>query len=299
MKGKHFEIVILSGKGGTGKTSLVAALAYYAGNVVFADADVDAADLHLVFRGQTTGREDFPSGTKAVINPDTCTACGICEELCRFRAIRSLGDNYRVEEYACEGCGLCVLACPAEAIRLVHARKNQVIRTNSRFGPMVYGKLYPGEENSGKLVSRVRKIAGEIATEGEHSLILVDGPPGIGCPAISAVTGTDLVIAVTEPGLSGWHDLERLLQMTAQFRATVWVVINKADLHPGLTEEIRTSLEKKGIPVVATIPWESEISQALLQTQSLPEASPDHPVSKIYLEIWEKIVQEASMAGKD
>lgn len=295
MKRKPFEIVILSGKGGTGKTSLVAAMAGFTGNGVFADCDVDAADLHLIFQPQLLKEEFFPSGSKAVIDQQGCTSCGVCMDLCRFHAIQFSHGQYAIDPFACEGCGLCVVACPAEAIRIEENHQNALVFSDSRFGYLVYGRLGIGEENSGKLVSEVRKNAREKAVQTGADWILVDGPPGIGCPAISSVTGADLVIAVTEPSRSGWHDLERLLEMTGKFKTPVGVVINKYDLREEMSEKIEKALEQRKLPVLGKIPYEAKVVQALVEAKSLPEALPDHPLTGVFREIWEKIER---MAGR-
>jgi len=288
MSRKPFEIVILSGKGGTGKTSLVAAMAGFTGKSVFADCDVDAADLHLIFQPDILKEESFPSGSKAVIDQQECTSCGVCMDLCRFHAIQFSNGQYAIDPFACEGCGLCGVACPAEAIRMEDNQLNALVFAGSRFGPLIYGRLGIGEENSGKLVSEVRKNIREKAVQTGACWILVDGPPGIGCPAISSVTGADLVIAVTEPSRSGWHDLERLLEMTGKFKTPVGVVINKYDLR-------EKELEKRKLPVLGKIPYEEKVVHALVEGKSLPEALPGHPLTGVFREVWAKIEK---MAGQ-
>jgi len=293
MNRKPFEIVILSGKGGTGKTSLVAAMAGFTGKCVFADCDVDAADLHLIFQPDILKEESFHSGSKAEIDQQECTSCGVCMDLCRFHAIRFSNGKYTIDPFACEGCGLCEVACPAEAIRIEENYMNALVFADSRFGPLVYGRLGIGEENSGKLVSEVRKNAREKAVKTGADWILVDGPPGIGCPAISSVTGADLVIAVTEPSRSGWHDLDRLLEMTGKFKTPVGVVINKYDLRKEMSEQIEKELEQRKLPVLAKISYEEKVVHALVEGKSLPEALPGHPLVAVFREIWGKIEQMA------
>ncbi len=286
---KVFEIVILSGKGGTGKTSIAAGFIALAENAVCCDCDVDAADLHLVLSPVINRQESFASGAKAVIDPDECTACDLCMELCRFHAIEEAGGTYLVDEYACEGCGLCAAACPAEAIRIESYRNNEIYFGESRFGPMIYGKLGIAEENSGRLVSKIRQLI-RAKAEGKHArFIITDGPPGIGCPAISSVTGADLVIAVTEPTLSGWHDLQRLLDMVSRFKTPVWVIINKSDLNPEMTENILQQLAVRNIRVLGRLPYEETMIHALIAGKTIIEYEPDGPLSKALKKFWEQI----------
>lgn len=284
------EIVILSGKGGTGKTSIAAAFMALAEDAVCSDCDVDAADLHLVLSPAIQEQEPFASGAKAVIDPDKCTACDLCRDLCRFHAIEETGGTYLVDEYACEGCGLCAAACPADAIRIESYLNNDIYFGESRFGPLIYGKLGIAEENSGRLVSKIRQLIKTRAEEEHARFIITDGPPGIGCPAISSVTGADLVIAVTEPTLSGWHDLQRLLDMIHRFRTPVWVIINKSDLNTEMTEKIIQELALRNIKVLGQLPYEESMIHALIAGKTIIEYEPGSLLHSEIQGYWNRIV---------
>lgn len=287
---KPFEIAILSGKGGTGKTSITAAFAALAENAVLADCDVDAADLHLILSPQVYFTENFSSGSRAEIENEKCTACGICMELCRFNAIEfDKKGYYCIDEYACEGCGLCAEACPAEAIRIKKYKNNSIFFSDCRFGPMIYGKLGIAEENSGRLVSRVRQYAKDIAVKNRKQLIFIDGPPGIGCPAISSVTGADLVVAVTEPTLSGWHDLKRLIEMVGKFHVSVYVIINKYDLNGDMAAAIENNLQEMGIATPRRLPYNDAMVFALLEGKTIMEFEPDGLMAGEINKIWNDI----------
>ncbi|MBN2610668.1 MAG: 4Fe-4S binding protein [Bacteroidales bacterium] len=286
---KPIEIVILSGKGGTGKTFVTSALASLAENAVFTDCDVDAADLHLVLTPDIYKTEDFASGSKAIIEQERCTLCGLCKDLCRYQAINFKNNQFEIDEFACEGCGLCAVACPAEAIRIVSYNNNKIYHATTRFGPMVYGKLGIAEENSGRLVSKIRQYAKELAMQKGADYIITDGPPGIGCPVISSVTGADLVIAVTEPTLSGWHDLERLLGLINGFKTPVKVIINKYDLNKQMADNIERNLEKSGVTVIGKIPYDESIVYALIEGKTIREYSPDSQLAKQFNVIWNQV----------
>jgi MinD superfamily P-loop ATPase len=286
---KPFEIVILSGKGGTGKTIITAAFAALAENAVFADCDVDAADLHLILTPKVYQRENFMSGIKAAINPEKCTKCGLCKELCRFHAIVIKDTVFKIDEYACEGCSLCMEACPTGAISMEAYEKNHICFANCRFGPMIYGKLGIAEENSGKLVSKIREHAKSIAYKNNSRYIIIDGPPGIGCPVISSVTGTNLVVAVTEPTLSGWHDLKRLIEMIEKFHVSVNVIINKYDLNEQMTKTIENSLRNKGIPILGKLKYNEMIVHALLENKAINEFQPDGSIADEINKMWKEI----------
>ena len=287
---KPIEIVILSGKGGTGKTSLTAAFASIAENAVFADCDVDAADLHLLLSPEIYHNENFSSGAKAEINEEICTGCRICYDLCRFNAVQFYKENFKIDEYACEGCGLCVEACPAGAISITRYENNYIYFSNCRFGPVIYGKLGIAEENSGKLVAKIRQYTKEIAEKNNAGIIIIDGPPGIGCPVISSVTGANLVIAVTEPTLSGWHDLQRLIEMIGRFRTPVHVIINKYDLNKDMTRVIENKLTNLGIPVLGRLPYDDTILYALLEGKTINEFQPDGFIAQELITMWKIII---------
>ncbi len=295
---KPYEIVILSGKGGTGKTSITAAFAAIAENAVFTDCDVDAADLHLLLSPDAYLREDFSSGSKAVVDYDKCSGCGICNDLCRFSAIEFTENKPVIDEYACEGCGLCTIACPDGAIVIENFQNNYIYFADCRFGPMVYGKLGMAEENSGKLVSKIRQEAKEIARKFHAEIIITDGPPGIGCPVISSVTGADLVVAVTEPTLSGWHDLERLIDLVGQFHTPIKVIINKYDLNEEMAFAIETKLNDKEIEILGKIPYDESIVYALLEGKTINEFESRGRVANELNKMWSKLMtgmHEASM----
>ncbi len=292
---KPFEIVVLSGKGGTGKTSLTASFASLAKNAVFADCDVDAADLHLILSPRIIRQENFESGAKAKIDLHKCTNCGLCADLCRFNAIETDKGLIHIDEYACEGCGLCLAYCPSAAITIEKAEKNQLIMADSRFGPMIYGKLGIAEENSGKLVSKIRQYAKSTALEFGHDCIIIDGPPGIGCPVISSVTGSDLVVAVTEPTLSGWHDLGRLIEMAGHFKTPVNVIINKFDLNDEMTSTIEKKLYEKRIAVLGRIPYDESVIYALLEGRTIREHDPSGPVAVEIKRIWNLITNNSNI----
>jgi MinD superfamily P-loop ATPase len=286
---KPFEIVVLSGKGGTGKTSITAAFAVLCGNAVITDCDVDAADLHLLLSPEIYKSENFSSGAKAEIDRDKCTACGLCMEFCRFGAIEFRNHGYCIDHYACEGCGLCVEVCPAGAMNIEKHENNRIYFSNSRCGPMIYGKLGIAEDNSGKLVSQIRHYAKETATSTNARYILTDGPPGIGCPVISSVTGSDLIIAVTEPTQSGWHDLKRLIDMVGRFKTPLSVIINKYDLNENMTISIEKKLKDKGIQVSGKIPYDETMILALLEGKTINEFKPEGTVTYELNRIWETI----------
>ena len=226
---------MISGKGGTGKTSVVAAFAALAGGAVLADCDVDAADLHLVLRPELGTEHEFSGRRQAIIDPDACTACGRCAEVCRFAAVLGAADGgYSVDPIACEGCELCRRVCPADAIHMEPVVNGAWMVSETRFGPLVHARLGVAEDNSGKLVTLVRNEARSVAEERGLPLVIVDGSPGIGCPVIASLAGADLVLAVTEPTVSGRHDLDRVLQVVRQFRLPFAVCVNKADLNPDL-----------------------------------------------------------------
>ena len=229
------EIIVISGKGGTGKTSLMAAISSLIGNKVLCDADVDAADLHLIMDPTVVRRTDFRSGNSAVIHNDLCTECGLCREMCRFNAISA---DYDVNPIDCEGCGVCVHFCPEAAIGFPVNTCGEWFVSNTRFGPMVHARLGIAEENSGKLVTLVRQEARKLAEAKNLDLILTDGPPGVGCPVIASIGGAGAVLIVTEPTVSGKHDMERVVQLAAHFKVPARICVNKFDLNLELTRDI-------------------------------------------------------------
>jgi MinD superfamily P-loop ATPase len=276
------ELVVLSGKGGTGKTSLVASFAALAGGAVVADCDVDAADLHLLLAPEVLRREEFSGGSRARIDPDRCAGCGKCRELCRFDAISAEGDSdgrrpdrCRVDPIACEGCGVCAWFCPQRAIAFGPVTSGEWFVSNTRFGPMTHARLRPGAENSGKLVSVVRGEAKRIAAQRGLELVLVDGSPGIGCPVIASVTGADLVLAVTEPTLSGLHDLGRVADLTSHFKVETLVAVNKWDVNPEICAEVERWSARCGIRVAGRVRYDRAVTDAQVRGLSVVEHTDD------------------------
>ncbi|MBT3361878.1 MAG: 4Fe-4S binding protein [Rhodospirillales bacterium] len=265
------EITIISGKGGTGKTSLTAAFAHLASNHVVCDLDVDAADLHILLRPRHETEEEFRAGHHAVVIPGECTDCGLCRELCRFGAVTRSGEGSVIDPLACEGCKVCVQFCPENAIAFPQNLSGRWYRSTTRFAPMVHAQLLPGEENSGLLVSVLRSQARVLAEEMGRDLILCDGAPGIGCPVISSLTGTDLAVAVTEPTPSGRHDLERVADLCAHFQVALTVIINKCDLNEGNTRDIKTFCSARGLTIAAQIPFDPIFTDAQLRGQVVTE----------------------------
>jgi len=264
------ELVVVSGKGGTGKTSLVASFAALAKNKVLADCDVDAADLHLVLDPTIQHNEDFSGGKIARILADQCTACGQCKEVCRFDAITE-GAAFSIDPVDCEGCGVCVWNCPEEAIVFEDAINGEWFVSGTRYGPMVHARLGIAEENSGKLVTLVRSQAKRITEEEDRDLIIVDGSPGIGCPVIASITGADLVLVVTEPTLSGKHDMERVADLTRHFGIPAMVCVNKWDLYPTVAKEIETDAIDRGMKVAGRVRYDKAVTKAQVVRTSVVE----------------------------
>jgi MinD superfamily P-loop ATPase len=285
------ELAVISGKGGTGKTTIMASFAVLAHQAVFADCDVDAADLHLLLHPEIQQREEFRSGLTAVIDTEKCTDCGKCRELCRFDAIERSDGSYGVNQFACEGCSVCFHFCPVNAITMQENMSGEWFLSETTYGPMVHAKLGPAEENSGKLVTLVRQHARQIAEEQRKSLILIDGPPGIGCPVISSVTGADAVLVVTEPTLSGGHDLERAVDLTAHFQIPTYVCVNKYDINLQLSEEIKMYCLERGLNVVGEIPYDITTVKALVRQTPVVEYS-HGPLAKKITRMWHRIEQE-------
>lgn len=272
------ELVVISGKGGTGKTSITAAFAALAQGAVLADCDVDAADLHIVLSPSVKQTSDFSGGRQAAIDPAKCIGCGRCAAICRFEAIHLDGPGngviqktYAVDPVACEGCKVCVEFCPVKAIAFNEAVNGQWFLSDTRFGPMVHAKLGIAEENSGKLVTLIRRKAKEIAEERKLDLVIVDGSPGIGCPVIASITGADLVLVVTEPTLSGRHDLGRVADLAANFGIKTLLCINKVDINPQMTAQIREEARRRGITVVGEIPYDDAFTKAQIMKATVPE----------------------------
>ncbi len=284
------ELVIISGKGGTGKTSITASFAALANHAVFADCDVDAADLHLILNPEIRERHDFHSGHEAVIREADCTGCGLCQTLCRFDAIQESGGTFRIDSSSCEGCGVCAAFCPAKAIDFPDRLCGEWFLSKTRFGTMIHARLGIGAENSGKLVSTVRGQAKQFAQAIQADWILVDGPPGTGCPVIASITGADAVLAVTEPTLSGQHDLQRVIELARHFKIPVFVCVNKWDINPAMTAAIESAATLSGATVLTRIPYDRSITEAQLRGQSVVEYS-EGIASQFIQTLWEKLCQ--------
>ncbi len=285
------QVVILSGKGGTGKTSVAAALAHLASQemaVVLADADVDAANLELLLDPVNQQEHDFMGAHAAIIDPDECQLCGICADVCRFDAV-IIGDGvYSIDPLACEGCAACFYQCPDQAIRMEQRRGGLWFRSDTRFGPLFHAHLFAGEENSGKLVTLVKQEARGLGLSTGADLLLVDGPPGIGCPVISSVAGADLALLVVEPTVSGEHDLERVLATTSHFKVPALVIVNKADLNPARADQIAAFCETQDVEVVGRIPYDTIVTEAMVGGQPVT-THPNHPVARALQETWQRV----------
>ncbi len=281
------ELVIISGKGGTGKTSIVAAFASLAERNVLCDADVDAANLHLLMGPEIKKRCDFQGGGVAIINHDKCSECGVCKELCRWNAI---SEDFEVDPVDCEGCGVCVDFCPEQAIDFPVKTCGEWYISDTRFGPMVHARLGIAEENSGKLVTLVRQEAKKLAEKQKLDLILTDGPPGLGCPVIASVGGATALLIVAEPTVSGLHDMERVTELAAHFNVPGMVCVNKFDLNPEQAKAIEKLAEEKNMTVLGRIPFDPVFTEAMIQGQTIFEYNNESETSQTVKEIWGQII---------
>jgi len=289
------EITVISGKGGTGKTSVAASFALLADHPVIADCDVDAADLHLVLSPDILERHEFRAGYEARIREEKCNACGMCRDFCRFDAIQIVQlvaeeAVFQIDPLLCEGCGVCVQVCPVGAIDFQEQLRGEWMVSKTRCGPMVHAKLGVAGENSGKLVSIVRREARQIAETDHHSTIIVDGPPGIGCPVIASITGASIVLVVTEPTLSGEHDLERVIALTRHFNIPTAVCVNKWDVNLEMTEQIENFTTKSGAKVVGRIRYDQSVTSAQMQEQTVVET--EAPAAEDIRRIWNNLNQD-------
>lgn len=280
------EVAIVSGKGGTGKTTITASLAVLAANHVVADCDVDAPNLHLLLNPKIEQTEEFADAKIASIDPELCTKCGACLSACRFEAI---SEKIHVDPLMCEGCGVCALICPADAVQMKEKRSGYIYTSQTDFCPMAHALLMPGESNSGKLVTLVRQRARELAKEKDKELVLVDGPPGIACAAIAAITGVTAGLVVAEPTVAAFHDLERTLQLFNHFDIPAMVVINKFDLNIKKTEEIESYCAELGIKNVGRIPYDSMMIKAVVAGNPIIIHAPKHRLSKALQNIWTNV----------
>ncbi len=286
------ELLVISGKGGTGKTSLTAAFASLADNKILCDADVDAADLHLLMTPEIKETADFKGGSQAYIKREVCIQCGLCMEFCKFDAI---GWEFVVDKLNCEGCGVCHYFCPEKAIELWEKTCGEWFVSSTRFGSMVHARLGIAEENSGKLVTLVRQEAKKIAEKKGLELIITDGPPGVGCPVIASLGGVTAVVVVTEPTVSGIHDMERVIRLAENFKVPVMVCINKYDLNPEQTESIIRTIEKKGITFLGKVPYDPAFTQAMVDGKTVLEYAPESDAGKAVVEIWNRILRSPEM----
>jgi MinD superfamily P-loop ATPase len=293
------EIVIISGKGGTGKTSIAASFSYLGRrDVIIADCDVDAADMHLLLQPDFDKKNDFYSGQLAKINPDLCNNCGLCADICRFDAIPLINSRYAVDPLECEGCGYCPRICPTDAITMEERNAGKWFISNTRIGAcMVHARLNIGAENSGKLVAQVKHEAKRIARERNKDFVLVDGSPGIGCPVISSLAGADFVVLVTEPTISGLHDLKRVFELIARFGIPTGCIINKYDLNPEMSSRIEHYLMQKKITHIASLPYDDKFTEAMTKGQTIVEYN-HNKLTGVITTSWEKVKSIIKTEGK-
>ncbi|MHB8105339.1 MAG: ATP-binding protein [Dehalococcoidales bacterium] len=280
------EVVVLSGKGGTGKTSIVGSFAALAKSKVLVDCDVDAADLHLLLQPVMREKHNFWSGQTAFIDEDKCTQCGLCQEVCRFKAIM----DFKVVPISCEGCGFCMRVCPADAITMQENMAGQCFVSDTRYGILVHARLGIAQENSGKLVALVRQTARVLAENEEVEYIISDGPPGIGCPVISSLSGASLALLITEPTLSGIHDLERVMEVCRHFNVPALVCINKCDINEDNTHQIEDYCHAQGADVIAKIPFDNTFTEAIVRGLPVVKYSDGKASRQINL-LWQNIIE--------
>ena len=286
------EIAVISGKGGTGKSSISAAFATLNGKVVLADCDVDAANLYLLFDPSVEEEVVYIAGHKAVIDYTRCTNCRICKNYCRFDAISLKNDIIVLSEISCDGCFLCSRICPENAIQMMPNDKSRMYSGSFRNGKMVYGRLAPGEENSGKLVNMVRSKAKQLSEENGMKIIILDGPPGIGCPVISTITGVTKVVIVTEPTISGLHDMQRTVGIVQKFNLEAYVIVNKFDLNIYMSKEIEIWCEQNGIAMAGKLHFDPKMVEAMVNAKSIIEYDRNLVISKEINIIWSKILKQ-------
>ncbi len=267
------EIVVISGKGGTGKTSVLASFAVLASNPVLADCDVDAADLHLILTPTVKQRQEFWSGQEAILLPELCSGCGACLNLCRFHAIQEKNGLFEIDPTSCEGCRVCARFCPKNAIEMKARLCGEWMVSETRAGPMVHARLGIAAENSGKLVSTVRQEARKLAEKNGRDIVLIDGPPGIGCPVIASITGATAVVIVTEPSLSGEHDLLRVLDLAGHFKIPSFVCVNKWDIDPDRAQKIEEQAQALGAIILGRIRYDKDVTEAQKQAQAVVETN--------------------------
>ncbi|MFO7835239.1 MAG: 4Fe-4S binding protein [Candidatus Thorarchaeota archaeon] len=279
------EVAVISGKGGSGKTTVTSSFAAIAGDIVIVDCDVDAPDLHILLQPEAQVSEEFQASKVAVIDPDLCIECGLCEENCRFDA----AHPPEIDSIACEGCSVCTLVCPEDAIDMIPRISGHLYESDTRLGRMVHAKLLPGEGNSGLLVTEVKKRAQRIAEETGTNKILIDGSPGIGCPVIATLTGVKVATVVTEPTMSGIHDMERVVRLIRRFQSIPTVIVNKYDLNLKNTARIEAFCKSEGIELLGKIPFDSITTRSMVDATTLPEYSPQHELVKLFEQMWDRI----------
>ncbi len=289
------ELVIISGKGGTGKTSLSGAFAALAENHVICDADVDAADLHLLLKPTIRQRVDFLGGGQAIVRKEACSGCGRCLELCQFDAI---SDTFDVDPISCEGCGVCYSLCPEKAIDFPAQKCGEWFSSDTRFGPMVHARLGIAEENSGKLVSLIRREARKLAEHNRREMIITDGPPGIGCPVIASISGATAVVIIVEPSVSGLHDMLRVAELITHFTIPGLVCINKWDLNPDVTATIEKESQARGLRVVGSIPFDPIVTRAMVAGRTMVEHDEKSSFVKNIKEIWQTIMASDALMNR-
>lgn len=290
------QLTVVSGKGGTGKTSITASFAVLAKNAVVADCDVDAPDLHMLLHPEIIKAQEFKGSKVAVIDETKCVKCGLCKEKCIFDAITS---NLNVDVIACEGCGVCAVVCPKNAITLAERVSGEAYISKTKYGFMSHALLHPGESNSGKLVTLVRQNAKILAEKAKCDLIIIDGSPGIGCPVIASITGVDAALVITEPTLSGIHDLERVLQLLDHFNVAPFVCINMYDVNTGNTNKILSFCKENRIEVVGIIPFSPEVTQAMVNGKTVVEYAPKSGVSDEIKNMWNKMSEFLGAGNHD
>lgn len=297
------QLILLSGKGGTGKTSLSAAFAHLSQKsghpipAIFVDADVDAANLGLVLQPDGAQQHEFWGGSIAEIDPENCIGCGRCEEVCRYDAALPTDEKhtlYEIDPLACDGCAACVYACPQDAINMTRQQEGLWFHSHAKYGDIFHAELFPGKENSGKLVTTIKQQARLAAEDNAIPLLIIDGPPGIGCPVISASAGADLALIVTEPSKAGIHDLKRIFETLRHFRIPALICINKADIYPQGVQEILRYADEQQSEVIAEIPFDASITHAMVQAQPVTAFAPNSPASRVIYDLWSTVVQRLS-----
>jgi MinD superfamily P-loop ATPase len=286
------QIAIVSGKGGTGKTTLSASFAYLSQKRVMADCDVEAPNLHIILKPEILETHEYSGSKKAILDQEKCIMCGLCEQVCRFEAIKLIDDHYSVTEYACEGCNACIIACPAKAIVLDDFQSGEYYLSKTNNGPMVHAILKPGEETAGDLIAEVRKLALKVAYDDEIQFVIIDGAPGIGCPATSSITSATYAIIVAEPTMSGIHDLKRMVETVKHFRIKIGIVINKYDINGSKTDEILEYCKNELLEVLGKIPYDVNVKIATENAKPVVEynCQAAYEIKKI----WEKVLNIVS-----